>query len=133
MSGQAPLVRELKATAVALGAAVVGSTVVGEAPFAGTVTEAVFRSAGTVTLNAANYRTFTLFNRGTAGAGVVSVATLDTSATTLVDNDERAMVLSATPANLTVAADDVLELVETVTGTGVAHSGGEVGVSISRT
>jgi hypothetical protein len=51
----------------------------------------------------------------------------------LVAFDEKPLTLSGTAANLVVAAGDVLVLDETVTGTGVAHSGYRVEVDIART
>lgn len=102
------------------------STTIGEAPFAGVVSAASIILTAAVAFNATNYRIFTLFNRGQAGAGTIVVATLDTSAVAFVADDERAMTLSGTPANLVLVKGDVLELVETVAGTGVAHGGGKV-------
>lgn len=98
------------------------STMLGEAGVTGVLTEASLVPQAAVVFNASNYRTWTLFNRGT-GAGTTVVATYDTSAVGFVDNVKKAMVLSATPANLVITQGDVLELVETTTGTGVAHGG----------
>jgi len=107
----------------AAGAAVGQTTIVLESKVAGVLSEAVIQPASAVTANAGNYRTFTLFNRKLDGSGTTSMATLDTSTTGLADNDERAMTLSGTAGNLAVANGDILEMVETVTGTGVAHTG----------
>lgn len=134
MSSRSPHVFELDATVPAQATAgTVQATIVGEAKDAGTVSEVSILPAAAVAANATNYRTWTLFNRGSTGAGTTTVATMDTSTTGLTDNDERLMTLSGTAANLVVAANDVLELVETVAGTGVAHGGMKAIVSISRT
>jgi hypothetical protein len=109
------------------------TVILGEAPDAGVVSEVSILPASGVTANATNYRTWTLYNRGTGGAGTVVVATMTTATVALVDNDERLMTLSATAADLVVAADDVLELVETIAAAGVIHTGYRVDCSIART
>ena len=111
--------RRYPANVPAAGAAVGQTTIVLESKVAGVLSEAVIQPASAVTANAGNYRTFTLFNRKLDGSGTTSMATLDTSTTGLADNDERAMTLSGTAGNLAVANGDILEMVETVTGTGV--------------
>lgn len=112
-------------------AATVQATIVAEVKQAGSLSECAIQPAAAVVANASNYRTFTLTNRGATGVGTTVMATYDTSTTGLVDNDETLMTLSATPANLVVAANDILEMVETVTGTGVAHGGYRVEVAIA--
>lgn len=137
MSMRSPLDRRLTASVPAQATPGTGqTTIVGEyqdsAGLTGTVTEASLLPASAVAANGSNFRTFTLFNRGATGVGTVVVATYDTSTTGLVDNDEKLMTLSGTPANLVVNTDDVFELVETVTGTGVAHTGLKVDLTITR-
>lgn len=133
MGMRSPLIFELKATADAVATASgVQSVIIGEVQESATVTEVSILPASAVVASTTNYRTFTLFNRGTAGTGTVSVATLDTSVTGLTDNDERLATL-ATAANLALTADAVLELVETVASAGVAHGGYTVVVKASRT
>lgn len=107
------------------------STIVAEIKQAGSLSEVAIQPAAAVVANATNYRIFTLFNRGSDGTGTTSMATMDTSTTGLVDNDERLMTLSGTAANLVVAANDILELVETVAGTGVAHGGYRVETAVA--
>jgi len=123
--------RRYPANVPAAGAAVGQTTIVLESKVAGVLSEAVIQPASAVTANAGNYRTFTLFNRKLDGSGTTSMATLDTSTTGLADNDERAMTLSGTAGNLAVANGDILEMVETVTGTGVAHTGYRTEVAIT--
>lgn len=109
------------------------STILPEIKIAGRVTEVSILPAAAVAANGTNYRTWTLYNRGSDGTGTTVMATMDTSTTGLTDNDERLMTLSATAANLVVAAGDVLELVETVAAAGVAHSGGQCDVAVMGT
>lgn len=97
--------------------------IVGRARQGGVLSAVRFMPGAAVAFNASNFRTFTLQNRGQAGSGTVVMATLDTSAVSLAAFDEAAMVLSATPANLVVVAGDILAIVETHTGSGVAHGG----------
>lgn len=108
------------------------STDVVEVPFNGTITQASLTTPVAITADASHYRTFTLMNRGQAGTGTTVLATLNTSATGFVAHDERAMTLSATVADLEVAAGDILAIVETHTGNGVAHSGFLVQVTQDR-
>src|SRR5688572_18260120 len=87
----------------------VPETTIGEAPFAGTVSEVALISEAALTAADATARTLTLFNRGQAGAGTTVVATLVTNLAggDWVANDEKLFTLSATPANLVFAAGDV--------------------------
>lgn len=92
-------------------------------PFPGTILAASLTTPTAIVANAGNYRTFSLVNKGSDGTGTTVIATLDTSTTGFSAGDERAMTLSGTAANLEVAQDDILAIQETVTGTGVAHTG----------
>jgi hypothetical protein len=85
-----------------------------------------------VTGATATKRTFTLVNKGQAGAGTTVIATLDLiTGTNLAAFDEAAFTIAADPANK-VAAGDILALVETHASTGTAHSGGEVLITFQR-
>lgn len=130
----APLTRTIEATVPALGAAVAGDQVIGEVPFAGTVTAVTFTPEANITGQATDYRTFRVVNRGTDGDGTTVVASLAFSAGTVTaaDFDERAITLSATAADLDVAEGDILAWDEVVTGSGLASPGGRVAVTISR-
>lgn len=133
MSSRAPLIWELPADVPAqAGVTTVQAAILGEVTDSGTVTEVAIVPAAAVTANTNNFRTFTVFNRGTAGTGTVPVAALDTSVTGFTDNDERLMTL-ATAANLLLVADSVLEVVETVASSGVAHGGYRITAKVSRT
>lgn len=79
-----------------------------------------------------NYRTMTLYNRGTAGAGTTAVATLAlTSGTDLTKFVPKTITITA--ANATLAVGDLLEWVSTATGSGAPEVGGRVIVQQSHT
>jgi hypothetical protein len=129
----APLVRRLQATIPAAAATADPDQTVGEAPFDGTVTGVALTPEAAVTGDNTNNRTFTLVNKGAAGTGTTVVATLAlTTGVNLVAFDEKAFTLSAVAGATTVAAEDVLAVVETHAGTGLAHSGGLVEIEITR-
>lgn len=133
MPDSAPLVRPLQTTVPALGAGVAGDQTIGEAPFAGTVTGASFTPEAAVTGDNTNTRTLTVVNKGAAGAGTTVVATLAfTTGNNGVAFDEKAFTLSVVAGATTVAAGDVLAVVEAVAGTGLANPGGLVQVEITR-
>lgn len=136
MPDKAPLVERIEASVPAQGTA--GNAqdqVIGEAPFAGTVVGVSIVPEAALTANATNYRTFRVVNKGQSGGGSTLVASFATDTVTtddLVAFDEKAIPLSGTPANLVVAAGDILVADETVAASGVAHSGYRVIVEISR-
>lgn len=136
MADSAPLTKTLEANVPAQGTA--GSAqdqTIGEAPVKGTVSSVSIIPEAALTANATNYRTFRLINKGQNGAGSTVVASFATDTPTTDDLaafDEKAIPLSGTAANLEVAEGDVLAIDETVTGTGVAHSGYRVKVEIAR-
>lgn len=135
MADTAPHTEVLEATIPAAGAAVAQDQVIGEAPYAGEVTEVVIVPEAALTANATNYRTFRVLNKGQTGAGSTVVASLATDTPTTDDLaafDEKSIPLSGTAANLDVAEGDVLAVDETVAASGVAHSGYRVLVTISR-
>jgi len=129
----APLERTLQATLPALGAAVAGDQVVGEAPFAGTVTSVSYTPEAAITGDNTNTRTMTLVNKGQSGSGSTVIATLAfTTGNNAAAFDEKQFVMSDVANATTVAAEDVLVAVETVAGTGLANPGGRVEVVLSR-
>lgn len=136
MPDTAPFTQVLKATIPAPSAAnTAQDTVIAEAPFDCEVTEVTFISEGAVTANATNYRTLRVVNKGTDGSGstVVASLALDTPTTDdLAAKDEKAIPLSSTAADLEVDQGSVLIFDETVASAGVAHTGGQVQVTISR-
>jgi len=135
MSETAPLVKKLEATVPAATKEATQDQVIGEVPFDGTVTSVSIVPEANGTAHAANFRTFSVLNKGAAGSGSTSVAALATDTVTTDDLkafDEKAVPLSGTAANLEVTAGDILAVVETVAAEGLAHSGYKVQVEISR-
>lgn len=128
-----PFSRRVEANVNAVAQGDIATTIVGEAPHAGVVTEVTYIANADVTNNATNGRTWELFNRGQAGDGTTLVATIvaaTAAAANLVANDEKTIPLTATAADLVVASGDVLEWVSTDVGDGVADPGGKVIVKI---
>lgn len=133
MSGQAPAQRPLQAVVPAQGTAgTPQDEAVGTAPFDGTVSSVTIIPEAAVAANGTNFRTFRLVNKGQTGTGTTVIASLATSATSLVAFDEIALPLSGTAANLVVTAGDVLAADETVAASGVAHAGYTIKVNIDR-
>lgn len=110
-------------------------TVLGQAPFACTVTAVEYVPEAAITGAATNHRTFSVVNKGQAGSGSTTVATLafDSGSVTASANNERAITLSGTAANLELAAGDTLQWRSIAVGTGITDPGGVVRVTISRT
>jgi hypothetical protein len=132
----APLTRTIAATIPAQGTAgTAQDNVISEAPFNGTVTAARLFPEAALTADNTNNRTIRVLNKGQAGAGATVVASYQSNVAggNLVAFDEKPLTLSGTPANLVVAAGDVLVADEVVAGTGVAHSGYRIEVDIART
>lgn len=127
-----PSSTKLTATLPALGTDVEGDQIVGEAPFAGVVTGVTFTPEAAMTGNTTNGRTMTLVNKGAAGVGTTVIATL--GFITGVDGvafDEKAFTLSVVANATTVAAGDILAVVEVTPGTGIANPGGRIEVEIA--
>lgn len=127
-----PYVVRLEADTVGAAAATNQYTVIGRAPFAGTVTAATYIPEDSVTglTLATAARTLTVYNRG-AGGATVSVATRTiSSGTNLVDTAAFDLTLTT---NNTVASGDVLELESLAITTGVLDPGGKIIVTLSRT
>jgi hypothetical protein len=136
----APLIRTLEANTVGCAAATDQVTIIGRAPYAGTVTGVYYIPSASVTglTLATASRTYTVTNRGSSavsGTGTVSVATLINAVSgagfNLLDNVPSDFTL-ATTANLAVVSGDVLELQSVHTTTGVADPGGKIVVTFSR-
>ncbi len=135
MTDRAPLVKTLSVPVQGAAATATDTVMIGEAPYAGTVSEVTYTADAAVTGAASPAsRTITVVNRGAAGAGTAVVATLAlVGGVNLVAGDERAFTLSATAADLVVAEGDVLACVTTaVGGTGLADPGGIIAVAIAR-
>lgn len=131
---KAPFRRSEQVDVDAATALVTTSRVV-EAPFAGTVASVTYTPIAAVTgANSPASRTLSLINKGQAGAGTTVVASLAlVSGVNLVAFDEKDITLSATAADLVVAAGDVLEFRSAaVGGTGLADPGGTATIEFSR-
>lgn len=132
-SSTAPYERTIEADVAACGAAVDLTTPIGTVPFDGVISAVTYVPTAVLTGAATNSRTLSLFNRGQAGAGTAKAATkafvagVDAPA-----NDETAITLSVTPADLAVVAGDVLDFESLHVLTGLADPGGLVRVTISR-
>jgi len=99
---------------------------------AGTVTAVTYSTVTAITGANTNTRSVSLVNKGQTGAGATTVATLQfNSGVDTVASDEKTITLSGTPANLVVAAGDVLQWQSTHIGTGIADPGGLVAVTIT--
>lgn len=127
-------VQKLRQPVPAVTIAATTATNVGEVDTAGRVTSVSYIPAAAVTGAASpDSRTLTLVNKGQAGSGTTNVATLAlVAAVNLVANDEKAITLNGTAANLVVAAGDVLQWVSTAVtgGGGLVDPGGTVQVEI---
>lgn len=122
----------LAATVPAVAAAATADQVVGETQ-AGRVTAATYTPEAAITGAASPAsRTFTLVNKGQAGDGTTTVATLAmVEGVDAAAFDETALTLSSTEADRAVAAGDILVWVSTaVGGTGLADPGGSVQVTV---
>ncbi|GGM04780.1 hypothetical protein GCM10010099_21130 [Streptomyces cinereus] len=109
-------------------------TVLGQAPFACTVTGVEYVPEAAITGAATNHRSFSVVNKGQAGSGTTTVASLafDSGSVTASANNERTITLSGTAANLDLAAGDTLLWRSLAVGTGITDPGGVVRVTISR-
>lgn len=134
MSNQAPLVDVIEHSAQPVATA--GNDleeVITASPFAGSVTSVTYATETAITGAATNTRSVTLYNRKADGSGSAVVATLEFDAgINTVAYVEKAITLSATPANLVLAAGDVLTWKSAHVGTGLADPGGRVEVTVSR-
>lgn len=130
----APLIRPIEADVPSVGTA--GNdddTIVGKAPFAGTVTAVEYVPEAAITGAATNNRTISLINKGQSGSGTTVIASLNFgNGTNATAYDERALTLSATAADLVVAEGDVLMWRSLHIGTGITDPGGLARVTVSR-
>lgn len=92
--------------------------------FAGTLASVLFTAKDALAASDTNFITLQLTNKGQAGAGSVAMlvagvpnTTQVTGGTALAAYGKRTLALNATPANLVVAAGDIISLTSVVTGT----------------
>jgi hypothetical protein len=97
------------------------------------VTAVTYVPNATITGQATNNRTLTVVDKGAAGSGNTTIATITygagTNAAALVENP---IPLSGTAANLQVSKGDVLVLTSVHVGTGITDPGGLLRVTLSR-
>jgi hypothetical protein len=134
MAEQAPHRVTLSVHAPAVAANADKETVIGVAPEAGTVASVTFTPDTVLTGANTDTRTLAVYNRKQDGTGTVLVAQKAfTSGVNIAADDEGTITLTATAADLAVAAGDVLAFHSTHAGsTGLADPGGEVVVQIDR-
>lgn len=134
MADTAPYVRVIEADVPAVSTA--GNdddTVIAQAPFDCTVTAVEYVPEAAITGAATNNRTVSLVNKGQAGSGTTTVATLTfDNGINATANNEKAITLSGTAANLVLAAGDTLQWRSIHVLTGITDPGGLVRVTLSR-
>lgn len=132
-SGMAPLLQTYEASLAAEATAGTGQEAqVCVAPWAGTLVEAYYTPEAAVTGVVTNNKAITVRNRGAAGAGATTMATLTFGVgTNGVAYDESAMTVSASPSNA-FAPGDVITAQSTVNGAGMTLPEGKVRVVLSR-
>ena len=93
-------------------------------PAAGTVSGVTVNAVDTLATSDTNYITWTVVNRGQAGAGTAAVIAATAANTTkvtggsaLTANTNRSLTLTSTAADYAVAAGDVIRITTTATGT----------------
>ena len=134
MADTAPYVQVLTAPVPAVSTA--GNdddTVIAQAPFNCTVTAVEYVPEAAITGAATNNRTVSLVNKGATGSASTTVATLTfDNGVNASANNEKAITLSGTAANLNLDAGDTLQWRSVHVGTGITDPGGLVKVTISR-
>lgn len=130
-----PMIKTQSATIDSAIAAADSSGAYVKAPFAGVVTAASIIAATLLTGANTESRTVQLHNRGQAGAGTTLVASKAfVSGVNAPADDETALTLSSTPADLVVAEGDILEFTSLHVGaTGLAGPKAQGRVTFSRT
>ena len=109
------------------------STAIAKVPFNGTVSRVAVIPNATLTGANTNTRKHEIINKALNGAGTDVVASLQYDAgISLAAFDEKTLTNSATAANLDVDAGEVLAIVSSVVGTGLADGGGIVIIELAR-
>lgn len=128
----APYSQKLQAKVIATATGADAEVSMGEAPFAGTLTDASYTPDATITGVDTNSRTISIINKGASGTGTTSMASLAlTNGVNATGYDEKPLTLSATPANLVVAKGDIISYKSLHIGTGLADPGGLVQVELT--
>lgn len=130
----APLVRTIEADVPTVGTA--GNdedTILAQAPFDCTVTAVEYVPEAAITGANTNTRAVSLVNKGQAGSGTTSVASLQfDSGVNAAGADEKPVPLSGTAANRNLAAGDTLLWRSLHIGTGITDPGGLARITITR-
>jgi hypothetical protein len=131
---QSPLVTRVVGLIPARAAGADGVEPIARAPFAGKVESVTYIPRATLTGADTDTRTISLLNKGAAGIGTTSVASLGfTNGVDATGYKEKALTKSGTAPNLLVSEGDVLAVNSAHSGsTGLADPGGLVIVEISR-
>jgi hypothetical protein len=130
---KAPLVQEFQARIPLAGATQDNITTVAEVPFDGTITGLSYTPDLAVTGADSNTRTLSFGNKGQAGSGTVTSATLAlVSGVNLSAFVEKEFTLSGTASDLMVAQGDIIVFKSLHVLTGIADPGGLVQVEITR-
>ena len=134
MADTAPLQRVIEADVPAVSTA--GNdddSIVAQAPFDCTVTAVQYVPEAAITGADTNSRTVSLINKGAAGSGTTTVASLAlTSGVNASAADEKTITLSGTAANLDLVAGDTLLWRSLHIGTGITDPGGLLRVTVTR-
>ena len=96
------------------------------APYPLTITAVRYIPETAITADGTNYATLSAQNKGTDGTGTDEIASFafDTATTDdVAAMDEKALTLSGTPANLVLAAGDVVSVKKAIAGSGLALDG----------
>ncbi len=134
MTDQAPYILKLNIPTEGAATAVDDTVMLGESPYAGTVTEVTYTPDTGITGANTNTRRLALINKGQSGAGTTVVAELQfDSGVNSTTGDEKNITLSVVAGATTLVAGDILAWFSDAVGTGIADAGGLVQVSISRT
>lgn len=130
---QAPFTRQIRAVVPAVAGGADDTTPLDIAPFDATITKVTFLADAAVTGANTNTRKLEVIEGGADGTGTTSAAAKQfNSGVNAVQNDDTDITLSATPANLVVAAGDSLIWKSTHVGTGIADPGGLVILELTR-
>lgn len=128
-----PLKRTLFVIALALATNVDGNTIIGIAPFDGTVAGVDFVPNAAITGQNTDTRRVAIVNKGQAGVGTAEPAALQFNAgVNAAAFDAKALTISAVAVDIAVVAGDVLVVASTTPGVGLADPGGLFVLTIAR-
>jgi hypothetical protein len=89
-------------------------------PYDARITKVEIVPRAAITANGTNYATIAVQNKGPQGSGTTNVATRAWNTGNSVAGTKEALTLNGTAANLEVKAGDLLQVVHTSAGTGLA-------------